>query len=149
MGTVNVYKLMETFVDFIENKEDLPSEAKEAMREIQIVMTETLGCTKKTNGFGINDIKFELINQQKSSKGLQLNLEARGSAIVKGKEHLSRLLQRLVSDSREDLWKKNIFFEMMYHKVDMSENKLEMDETPLGLKNTVHFSVICAALIFT
>jgi hypothetical protein len=141
MDFVNVYKMMGKFEHFVEdqeNHENMPSEAKEAMREIQIVMNETLGHTRKPHKFGIDDIKFDLINYEQTSRGIQVNLEAHGSAYVRDKDHLSSLLQRLVQDSRKDLQKKDIFLEMMYHKIDMSAESQQVD-----------FNVICAAIIFT
>ena len=128
----------EQFVEDQENQENLPSEAKEAMREIQIVMNETLGHTLKPHRYGINDIKFDLINYEQTNRGVQVNLEAHGSAYVRDKDHLSSLLQRLVQDSRRDLAKKNIFLEMMYHQIDMSGDSQETE-----------FKVICAAILFT
>jgi hypothetical protein len=149
LNLVNVYKLMGKFETFLENKEEMPSDAKEGMRELQLVINNTLWRTKKINGFGIDDIKFEIINQERANAGLQINLEGKGSAVVKNKDHLSRLLQRLVMDSRQELQSKNIFLEMMYHQIDLSDNVNENYNTPLGLKSKKYFSVVCAMLIFT
>ena len=112
-------------MEFREEHEDSSPEAKEAMREIQIVMNKVIDQTQRVNGFGINDIKFEVINQEEGETGTQINLEAHGSAIAKNEKHVSRLLQKLVGLTREDLWKKNIFLEMMYHKIETSETTLE------------------------
>ena len=145
---------MENFIDYIKEQEsDLePScEAKEAMREIQIIANKAIGQMPKTNGFGINNIEFHVINQEKAESGVQMNLEAMGSAVAKNEKHISRMLQKLVANTREDLWKKNIFLEMMYHKIDVSETKLESedDDNPnIGLKKTLYFNIICAACVF-
>lgn len=146
-----VYKLVENFKKYLEIKEsdmDSPSEAKEAMREIQIVMNDALNSTKKINGFGINDIKFAVINQEQAKHGIQINLEAKGSAVAKNKDHISRMLQKLVVKTREDLWRKKIFLEMMYHQIETSEVENESDNTAIGLKRTLYFTVICAACVF-
>jgi hypothetical protein len=145
---------MENFENYIKDKEsdvEPPSEAKEAMREIQIITNKEIGQTPKVNGFGINDIEFHVINQEESESGIQINLEATGSAVAKNEKHISRMLQKLVANTREDLWKKKIFLEMMYHKIDVSETKLESsdDDNPnIGLKKTLYFSIICAACVF-
>lgn len=141
---------MRNFKDYIENREspDSSSEAKEALREIQIVMNEAIGRTQRINGFGLNDIKFLVINQEQAEGGMQINLEAKGSAIAKNKEHVSHMLQKLLTDTREELWKKRIYMEMMYHKLEASEVATEADETPIGLKKTLYYTVICAAIIF-
>lgn len=145
---------MENFRHYIEDREkgnSTSSEAKEALREIQIVMNSAIGQTQKVNGFGIDDIKFNVINQEASESGIQINLEASGSAVAKNEKHISRMLQKLVSSTREDLWKKKIFLEMMYHKIDVSETQIESeddDDPNIGLKRTLYYTVICAACVF-
>lgn len=145
---------MGNFKQYIEDKESMnnvPSESKEALREIQIVMNDAIGKTQKVNGFGIDNIEFHVINQEKSESGIQVNMEAKGAAVAKNEKHISRMLQKLVESTREDLWKKKIFLEMMYHKIDVSETKLESeddDDPNIGLKRTLYFTVICAACIF-
>jgi len=146
---------MRNFSNYIEEKESGGPEAsastKEALREIQIVMNEAVGQTQKVNGFGINDIKFNVLNEEEGEAGVQINLEASGSAVAKNEKHISRMLQKLVESTREQLWKKRIFLEMMYHKIDVSETKIdEADdgETNVGLKRTLYFTVICAAAVF-
>lgn len=145
---------MENFKNYIEDRDkgtEASSSAKEALREIQIVMNEAIGKTVKVNSFGIDDIKFNVINQEEAESGIQINLEATGSAIAKNEKHISRMLQKLVSMTREDLWKKKIFLEMMYHKIDVSETKLESeddDDPNVGLKRTLYFTIICAACVF-
>jgi hypothetical protein len=130
------------FCNFIENKLTPPQEpeAREAMRDIQIVFNTALGETLKTNGYGIDKLEFELINQEKAQHGIQLNLEAKGTANAKNKEHLSRMLQKLVEQTREPLWQKKVFLEMMYHEIHMNEVN--------DLHAAVDFNVICAAIIF-
>ena len=146
---------MGKFTHYIENKEsgdEASSAAKEALREIQIIMNEAIGQTQKVNGFGINDIKFRVLNQEEAETGIQINLEASGSAVAKNEKHISRMLQKLVDSTREQLWKKKIFFEMMYHKIDVSETKIDEsdgeDDPNIGLKRTLYFTVICAACVF-
>jgi len=145
---------MENFKNYIEDREkgtESSSTAKEALREIQIVMNAGIGKTTKVNGFGINSIEFHVINQEAAESGTQVNLEAKGEAIAKNEKHISRMLQKLVTSTREDLWKKKIFLEMMYHKIDVSETKLESeddDDPNIGLKRTLYFTVICAACVF-
>lgn len=145
---------MGNFNQYIEDRETggtKSSQATEAMREIQIVMNKALGQTQKVNGFGIDDIKFDVINEEESETGIQINLEAHGSAVAKNEKHISRMLQKLVQMTREDLWKKKIFLEMMYHKIDVSETKNESeddDDPNIGLKRTLYFTVICAAAVF-
>lgn len=144
------------FKNYIENKncedeKDLEPKAKEAIREIQVVVNKTLDNSKKVNGFGINEMKFEIISQECAEAGIQINMEAKGSAIAKNEKHISRMLQHMVSESREDLWKKDIFLEVMYHQIETSESKLdeaEDDDSNVGLKRTLYFTVICAAIVF-
>lgn len=144
------------FKNYIENKDcgteqELAPKAKEALREIQVVVNKTLDNSKKVNGFGINEMKFEIINQECAEAGIQINMEAKGSATAKNEKHISRMLQHMVSDSREDLWKKDIFLEIMYHQIETSESKLdeaEDDDSNIGLKRTLYFTVICAAIVF-
>src|SRR5581483_12399354 len=135
---------MGTFNEYLEEKES--STVKETMREIQIVMNKAIDNSQRVKGFGINDIKFEVINQEEGETGTQINLEAKGSAVAKNEQHLSRMLQKLVNSTREDLWKKNIFFEFHYHKIDISDTKME--ETDIDLKKSIYFTVICAACVF-
>jgi hypothetical protein len=148
---------MGNFKNYIEDKESNGGEAssasKEALREIQIVMNETIGQTQRVNGFGIDSIKFQVLNQEETESGIQVNLEASGSAIAKNEKHISRMLQKLVEATREQLWKKKIFLEMMYHKIDVSETKIDEsnddDDNPnVDLKRTLYFTVICAACAF-
>jgi hypothetical protein len=145
---------MRNFSNYIEEKgskiPDASASAKEALREIQIIMNESLGQSQKVNGFGINDIKFQVLNEEEGEAGIQINMEASGSAVAKNEKHISRMLQKLVEATREHLWKKNIFLEMMYHKIDVSETKLEAEEEDInvGLKRTLYFTVICAACVF-
>jgi hypothetical protein len=146
---------MENFKHYIEDKESGSkggsATAKEALREIQIVMNKAIGQTPKVNGFGIDDIEFHVINQEEAESGTQINMEAKGSGVAKNEKHISRMLQKLVQATREDLWKKKIFLEMMYHKIDVSETKLESDDDDdpnIGLKRTLYFTVICAACVF-
>lgn len=144
---------MEKFTQYIENKESGnhgSPEVQEALREIQIVMNKAIHDTQRDNGFGINDIKFEVINQEEGENGVQINMEAKGSAVARNEKHISRMLQKLVNQTREDLWKKDIFIEMMYHKIETSETKMESeeDEPNMGLKRTLYFTVICAACVF-
>lgn len=143
---------MGNFKNYIENKDcDADPKAKEALREIQVVINKTLDSSKRVNGYGINEIKFDVINQETAEGGIQLNLEANGSATAKNEKHISRMLQKLISDSREDLWKKNIFIEAMYHQIETSEsplNEAEDDDSDMGLKRKLYFMVICAAIVF-
>jgi len=141
---------MSIFQKFIESREDdanIPANAKEAKREIQIVANDSLGT--KINGFGIEEINFELIDFEEAKQGIQLNMEAKGPAIAKSKQHISSMLQKLSRRCREPLWKKKIFLDFMYHQIDVTENVVENDDnTPIGLKKTLYFTVICAAIVF-
>lgn len=123
-------------------------EIREALREMQIVFNAALSRSFKVNGFGIDNIKFELINTEQTPHGIQMNLEARGEAVARNKEHLSRLLQKLVESAREPLWSKKIFLEMLYHEINTSEQKTENFDTPLDSKSKMYYSVICAAIKF-
>lgn len=137
------------FQQYIETRivENESPEGREAMREIQIVINQSLSQTPRINGFGINDLKFDLINQERASQGLQLNLEAKGSAVAKNKEHINGMLQKLMNTAREPLWQKKIFLEIMYHNIDVQENMHEND-TAVGLKGTLYFNTIAAAIVF-
>jgi len=128
--------------------EGISPDGREAMREIQIVINETLSQTPRVNGFGINEIKFELINEEKATQGTQLNLEAKGSAIAKNKDHINGMLQKLVQWTREPLWKKKIFLEIMYHEIDVRETANENEDIAMGLKHPLYFNVVSAALVF-
>ncbi len=148
--------MMGNFKNYIENKDcgteqELAPKAKEAIREIQVVINKTIDSSKRVNGFGIDDMKFKIISQECAKTGIQINMEAQGSAVAKNEKHISRMLQNLMGDSREDLWKKNIFLEVMYHQIEVSETKLdeaEDDDSNIGLKRTLYFTVICAAIAF-
>lgn len=137
------------FQQYIENRltENISPEGKEAMREIQIVINQSLSQIPKINGFGINDLKFDLINEERATQGLQMNLEAKGSAVAKNKEHINGMLQKLMATAREPLWQKKIFLEIMYHNIDVQENMHE-NNTAIGLKGTLYFNTIAAAIIF-
>jgi hypothetical protein len=134
------------FQHYVDNKCEVSPESRETLREIQIVVNEALNNTTKINGFGIDDIKFELINEESAETGLQLNLEAKGSAVAKNKEHINGMLQRLMKKTKEPLRKKKIFLEIMYHEIDVHENMYE-DNTAIGLKRTLYFNVIAAAIV--
>lgn len=141
------------FQNYIEKRSEILAEGispdgREAMREIQIVINETLSQMPRINGFGINEIKFELINEEKSTQGTQLNLEAKGSAVAKSKDHINGMLQKLITWTREPLWKKKIFLEVMYHEIDVRETTNENEDIAIGLKNTLYFNVVSAALVF-
>lgn len=128
--------------------ENQSPESIETLREIQIVMNRTLGKTIKINGFGINEIKLSVLKEESTQRGMQIDLQANGSAVAKNKAHIINMLQKLVQESREALWKKNIFFEILYHRVDVAENKIyEYDNPDIGLKRTLYFTAICAALL--
>jgi hypothetical protein len=137
------------FQQYIENRlvENISPEGKEAMREIQIVINQSLSQIPKINGFGINDLKFDLITEERATQGLQMNLEAKGSAVAKNKEHINGMLQKLMATAREPLWQKKIFLEIMYHNIDVQENMHE-NNTAIGLKGTLYFNTIAAAIIF-
>ena len=131
--------------------QELEPKAKEAIREIQVVINKTIDSSKKVNGFGIDEMKFKIINQECAKTGIQINIEAQGSAVAKNEKHISRMIQNIISNSREDLWKKDIFLEAMYHQIEVSETKLdeaEDDNSNIGLKRTLYFTVICAAIAF-
>lgn len=139
-----------SFQQYIENRnlvENISPDGKEAMREIQIIVNQSLSQTPKVNGFGINEVKFELINEERATQGLQLNLEVKGSAVAKNKDHINGMLQRLMSAAREPLWQKKIFLEIMYHNIDVQDNMHE-NNTPIGLKGTLYFNTIAAAIVF-
>ena len=141
------------FQHYFEKRSEILAEAvspdgREALREIQIVINETLSQMPRINGFGINEIKFELINEEKSTQGTQLNLEAKGSAIAKNKDHINGMLQKLVNQARESLWKKKIFLEFMYHEIDVRETTNENEDVAIGLKHNLYFNVVSAALVF-
>jgi len=135
------------FQHYVDNRCEVSPEGRETLREIQVVVNKALDDTKKVNGFGIDDIKFELINEERAETGLQLNLEAKGSAVAKNKEHINGMLQRLIKKTREPLMKKKIFLEMMYHEINAHENMYE-NNTAMGLKRTLYFNVIAAAIVF-
>lgn len=118
------------------------AEATEVLREIQIVMDSAIDKTPRMNGYGINEIKFDFLSEERAKEGIQLNLETKGSAIAKNKDHVNGMLQRLVSMTRTPLWNKHIFFEVMYHQLHASETMYEDNNT------TLHFNVICAAIVF-
>jgi len=147
---------MGNFKNYIENQDcgteqELEPKAKEAIREIQVVINKTIDSSKKVNGFGIDEMKFKIINQECAKTGIQINIEAQGSAVAKNEKHISRMIQNIISNSREDLWKKDIFLEAMYHQIEVSETKLdeaEDDNSNIGLKRTLYFTVICAAIAF-
>lgn len=142
---------MGKFQNFIENRHaDMTSEARETVREINVVFNKAVDSNPKINGFGINDIDFEVINEEKTKSGIQVNLEVKGSAVARDDKHISRMLQKLCNATREQLWGKKIFIEMMYHEIHTSENVLEVDEsTPVDRRFTLHFRLIAAAIIFS
>ena len=135
---------MAHFVEYINWKENVETtaDAKEAMREIQIVINQTLDSIPFVNGYGIKEIKFDFLSEEAAEKGMQLNLEAKGVAEAKNKEHVNALLQKVVYYSRQPLWNKKIFLEFLYHELNVSETMHE------DLNRTLYFNVICAAIIF-
>lgn len=136
---------MINFNYYIENREEvhgISPEGKEAMREIQVIVDKALDGTIKHNGNGIDDIKFELIGEEKAKEGIQLNMEAKGTATAPDKKYIVKKLHNLMSKAREPLWKKKIFLEVHYHQVDVQENAYE------SVRDKLHFTAICAAIIF-
>src|SRR5580658_4346643 len=120
---------MINFNYYIENREEIQGispDGKEAMREIQVIV----------------DKEFELIGEEKAKEGIQLNMEAKGTATAPNKNYIIKKLHNLMSRAREPLWKKKIFLEIHYHQVDVQENAYE------SVRDKLHFTAICAAIIF-
>ena len=135
------------FKYYIENREEIHGtspEGREAMREIQITVDKALDNTIKTRGNGIDSIKFELISEERAKEGIQLNMEAKGTATAPNKQYIIKKLQNLMAKAREPLWQKKIFLEVHYHQVDVQENTYEVTD----VTHKLYFTAICAAIIF-
>ena len=141
---------MAKFQEYFENREIETPETSEALRDIHIAVDNILQQTPRTNGYGINKINFEKINEHHDQDGVQINLEVVGEATAKNKEHVQGLLQKLIEASKPMLLQKKIFLEIYYHKLNVTE-KINMteyyDETPNGLKKIMYFNVVGAALL--
>jgi hypothetical protein len=145
INKVKVNKIMNRFQEYFEEKQ---GEATEALRDIRIVFNKTLQQTQRVNGYGIDEINFDVINEEKAEGGIQLNLEITGTANAKSKEHVGMLLEKLMLATRQALWQKKIFLQILGHRLNVSETQLE-NETPMGLRRKLHFEVIGAAIFFT
>lgn len=130
--------------DRILMEQNSPESAK-ALRDIQFIVNQQLNQTLKRNGFGIDEIRFEPINEETAKEGIQLNMEAKGLATANNKEQVSRFLQKLMADCREPLWQKKIFLEIHYHQINVQGNTYESTDTLPKL----YFTVVCAAIVFT
>ena len=142
---------MTKFQEYVDNRGIETPEIGEALRNIHIIVDNVLQQTPRTNGYGINKINFEKINEHHDPDGIQINLEVVGETTAKNKEHVQGLLQKLIEASKPLLLQKKIFLELYYHKLNVTE-KINMaeyyDETPLGLKRIMYFNVVGAALLF-
>lgn len=118
----------------------------EIMRDINTVFRNTINSSVKENRFGIDEIKFEIINNEKVSTGVQLNLEAEGIAFARNPDHIKRLLAQLNEASKKSLWQYGIKMEFLYNRLDVSEAQEEGDVGPVGLVRKYSFRVICSAV---
>lgn len=138
---------MGKFVEYINYKNTFQGKNAVIMNEIQRILNETLGRTKRSQGRGLNDIQFEPINQVQGKEGIQLNVEAKGSAIaLTGNEqaHVGSMLKNLENASREELWEHHIFLTMRYDGLYVTDTKHES----VG-DAEVFYHIPCAIVIFT
>lgn len=131
------------FQQYLEN---MANDSDEAIREINKTINKTIDNTKRHNGCGINDLKLDIINEEKAEEGTQINFEVKGSANARDKTHIISMLKKLMGDMREPLWKDKIFLEIMYHKIDLDEKHKYQPHDPGDLLN---FSTIGAAIMFS
>jgi hypothetical protein len=121
----------------------------EIMRDINAVFRSVINSSVKENRFGVEEIKFEIINDEKVSTGVQLNLEAEGVAFARNPDHIKRLLAQLNESAKKALWQHGIKMEFLYNRLDVSEAQEEGDVGPVGLVRKYSFRVICSAVANT
>lgn len=120
---------------------------EELVRDLNRIANETLGFKK--NNFGIDEIKFEVINKEQVSTGMQFNLEGNGTTSARNTEHVKRQIADLANRLKNPLAEKGIYIEFLYNKLDVKEKTNEvtsMDDIPTGLVRKWTFSVIAAAV---
>ena len=134
------------FQQYLENIGNVSSESKDAIREITRITNTTIDNTRRNNGYGINHLNFEVINEERAKEGIQINFEVTGSANARDKLHVVSLLKRLMSDMRETLWREKIFLEIMYHKIDLD---YKHQYQPHRNGDELKFTTIAAAIVFS
>ncbi len=120
----------------------------EPLRNLNRIIKETIDTIPKVNNFGIDSMQFEKINEEKTSTGTLLNMEASGTTSARNKDHIKKQLAELLNHAKEKLSKENISLQILYNKLDISEamEETSMDEPAIGLVRKWSFRVICAAV---
>ncbi len=118
------------------------ADTSEVMRELNYVMKKTIDGIRRTNEFGIQDISFDITNQEQMRSGVQLTLEVEGTATAKNLEHVKKLLYNLLNQTSPILKKKNIYLYILYNHL---QTVMEED-SPIGLIRKIKFRTMGAAV---
>lgn len=121
----------------------------EAMRDISRIITSAVDGTTKVNKFGIENIKFEVINTEHTSTGIKIELEANGTASARNGDHIKKQLEKVMTAAKAPLAEKGIHMEILYNKIDTNDSMKEanFDEPAIGLVHKIDFRVICTAIV--
>ena len=118
------------------------------MRDINYIVKHCIDSTKKVNNFGINDINFEIVNSEETSRGMTIHLEAQGTTTARNADHIKAQLRQLMDTCKRPLAEKNIHMQCLYNQLDVAEAANEnIDEPAVGLMRKYKFTVICAAVL--
>lgn len=121
----------------------------EAMRDISKIVATAVDGTTKVNKFGIENIKFEVINTEHTSTGIKIDLEAQGTASARNGDHIKKQLEKVMAAAKAPLAEKGIHMEILYNKIDTNDSMEESnsDEPAIGLVRKIDFRVICTAIV--
>lgn len=121
----------------------------EAMRDIARIIKNAVDGTTKVNRFGIEDIKFEVINTEHTSTGIKIDLEAQGTASARNSDHIKKQLEKVAAAAKAPLAEKGIHIEFLYNKIDTNDSVEEasFDEPAIGLVRKIDFRIICTAIV--
>ena len=118
----------------------------EIMRDINHIISNAVDNTAKINRFGIEDIKFEVVNTENVSTGIKLTIEAQGTTLARNPDHIKRQLEKLMLEVKQPLASKNIYMQMFYNNIDTNDSVEESYDTAIGLTRKIDFRIMCVAI---
>lgn len=131
----------------LNDADPIPTESTEMLREINTSTTDALNKSPKKYNMGLENLKYEMIQEKRTTSGLQVEMESHGKAIAKNEMHVKVMLKKLMEGMEPVLRQKNIKMVVYYNRMEIiEESKEEYVEEPTGLIRNFRFAAVCSAI---